>query len=60
MLKEILIDSNPLLLSSLGAFVYENRKEIILQKLEMHFAFPFFYVKYIVLFTFWENYGIIS
>ena len=32
MLKEILIDSNPLLLSSLGAFVYENRKEIILQK----------------------------
>ena len=32
MLKEILIDSNPLLLSSLGALVYENRKEIVLQK----------------------------
>lgn len=32
MLKEILIDYNPLLLSSLGALVYENKKEIILQK----------------------------
>lgn len=32
MLKEILIDSNPLLLSSLGALIYENRKEIVLQK----------------------------
>ena len=30
--KEILIDYNPLLLSSLGAIIYENKKEIILQK----------------------------
>lgn len=32
MLKEILIDKNPLLLSSLGAILYENGKEIILKK----------------------------
>ena len=32
MLKEILIDSNPLILSSLGALLYKNKKEIILQK----------------------------
>ena len=32
MLKEILIDDNPLLLSSLGALIYEDKKEIILQK----------------------------
>ena len=32
MLKEILIDKNPLILSSLGALIYENEKEIILQK----------------------------
>lgn len=32
MLKEILIDYNPLLLSSLGALIYKNRKEIVLQK----------------------------
>lgn len=32
MLKEILIDENPLILSSLGAFLYENKKEIILKK----------------------------
>ena len=32
MLKEILIDENPLILSSLGAILYENRKEIILKK----------------------------
>lgn len=32
MLKEILIDKNPLILSSLGALLYENRKEIILKK----------------------------
>lgn len=32
MLKEILIDENPLILSSLGALLYENEKEIILKK----------------------------
>ena len=32
MLKEILIDDNPLILSSLGALLYENKKEIILKK----------------------------
>ena len=32
MLKEILIDKNPLILSSLGALLYENEKEIILKK----------------------------
>ena len=32
MLKEILIDENPLILSSLGAILYENNKEIILKK----------------------------
>ena len=32
MLKEILIDDNPLVLSSLGALLYENHKEIILRK----------------------------
>ena len=32
MLKEILIDDNPLILSSLGALLYENHKEIILKK----------------------------
>lgn len=32
MLKEIFIDYNPLILSSLGALIYENNKEIILQK----------------------------
>ena len=32
MLKEILIDKNPLILSSLGAVLCENRKEIILKK----------------------------
>ena len=32
MLKEILLDENPLILSSLGAILYENRKEIILKK----------------------------
>ena len=32
MLKEILIDDNPLLLSSLGALIYEDKKEIILKK----------------------------
>jgi UDP-N-acetylmuramyl pentapeptide synthase len=32
MLKEILIDENPLILSSLGALLYEERKEIILKK----------------------------
>ena len=32
MLKDILIDDNPLLLSSLGALIYEDKKEIILQK----------------------------
>ena len=32
MLKEILIDENPLILSSLGALLYEDRKEIILKK----------------------------
>lgn len=32
MLKEILIDDNPLLLSSLGALIYENGKEITLKK----------------------------
>ncbi|MGX8694632.1 MAG: coenzyme F430 synthase [Methanobrevibacter sp.] len=32
MLKEILIDENPLILSSLGARLYENDKEFILKK----------------------------
>ena len=32
MLKEILIDENPLILSSLGSLIYEDKKEIILQK----------------------------
>ena len=32
MLKEILIDENPLILSSLGALMYENGREIILKK----------------------------
>lgn len=32
MLKEILIDENPLILSSLGALLYENKKEFILKK----------------------------
>ena len=32
MLKEIFIDENPLILSSLGALLYENSKEIILKK----------------------------
>jgi len=32
MLKEILIDDNPLILSSLGALLYEDKKEIILKK----------------------------
>lgn len=32
MLKEILIDENPLILSSLGALLYEDGKEIILKK----------------------------
>ena len=32
MLKEILLDKNPLILSSLGAILYENGKEIILKK----------------------------
>ena len=31
MLKEILIDENPLILSSLGAFLYENKEEIVLK-----------------------------
>ena len=32
MLKEIFLDDNPLILSSLGALIYENKKEIILQR----------------------------
>lgn len=32
MLKEILIDENPLILSSLGSILYENGKEIILKR----------------------------
>ena len=32
MLKEILIDDNPLILSSLGALLYENNNKIILKK----------------------------
>lgn len=32
MLKEILIDENPLILSSLGALLYEDRREIVLKK----------------------------
>ena len=32
MLKEILIDENPLILSSLGSLLYENKKEIILKR----------------------------
>ena len=32
MLKEILIDKDPLILSSLGAYLYENEKEYVLKK----------------------------
>ena len=32
MLKEILIDEDPLILSSLGALLYENNREIVLKK----------------------------
>ncbi|WP_405268146.1 coenzyme F430 synthase [Methanobrevibacter sp.] len=32
MLKEILIDKNPLILSSLGSLLYENEKEIVLKR----------------------------
>ena len=32
MLKEILIDENPLILSSLGSLLYEDEKEIILKR----------------------------
>lgn len=32
MLKEILIDENPLILSSLGALLYEDKKEFVLKK----------------------------
>jgi UDP-N-acetylmuramyl pentapeptide synthase len=32
MFKEILIDENPLILSSLGALLYENRRKIVLKK----------------------------
>ena len=32
MLKEILIDENPLILSSLGSLLYEDKKEIILKR----------------------------
>ena len=32
MLKEILIDDNPLVLSSLGALIYDDKKEIVLKK----------------------------
>ena len=32
MLKEILIDENPLILSSLGALLYDNNREIVLKK----------------------------
>ena len=32
MLKEILFDKNPLILSSLGALLYENGREIVLKK----------------------------
>ena len=32
MLKEILIDENPLMLTSLGALLFENKKEIVLKK----------------------------
>lgn len=32
MLKEILIDENPLILSSLGAILYENKKKIMLKQ----------------------------
>lgn len=32
MLKEILIDENPLILSSLGALLYENENEIVLKR----------------------------
>lgn len=32
MLKEILTDENPLILSSLGALLYENEKEIVLKR----------------------------
>lgn len=32
MLKEILLEDNPLILSSLGALIYEDEKEIILKK----------------------------
>ena len=32
MLKEILIDKNPLILSSLGALLYDNKREIVLKR----------------------------
>ncbi|WP_295113703.1 coenzyme F430 synthase [uncultured Methanobrevibacter sp.] len=32
MLKEILIDENPLILSSLGAILYDNKRELVLKK----------------------------
>ena len=32
MLKEILIDENPLILSSLGSILYENKREIVLKR----------------------------
>ena len=32
MLKEILIDDNPLVLSSLGALLYDNKKELVLKR----------------------------
>lgn len=32
MLKEILLEDNPLILSSLGALIYDNKKEIVLKK----------------------------
>ena len=32
MLKEILIDENPLILSSLGALLYDNKREIVLKR----------------------------
>ena len=32
MLKEILLDENPLILSSLGAYLYEDKNELILKK----------------------------
>lgn len=32
MLKEILVDDNPLILSSLGALLYDNKKELVLKR----------------------------